>query len=684
MLHLDTNYCLFLKILSERLEISSITAMANAAGLSRRMIYYYTEKLDTMLRHVKLPPVYRKTGGGLVINTEQADQIKDWLAESETHQYTLKTSERRQVLELLILLELRKWFLRDFMEIFDVSRNTIVKDIASLKESREVLSNKARGYFLDMSERERRTQIYQVIHRMGEGGQEQTFAFLARVVALDCAQLADLEAALRQTEQILNKEISGNDVKRLAQAMLLFARRSDAGKHPEWQISERIVIMERLEYRAADTMLSVVSQVFQQPVPQEEALYYGMLLLCVEKNVDGHFKSSPFEELVQLTETMVTIFEQISGIYFKLRYRLVENIQTHIKVIHYRHVFQIKIHPPVLHEISKQYQKVFRLTEKMVQTLSPNWLFQKYFAHGLTKQEIAGIALFFEEAIVKEQSKKAPAKWIIVSDYADVLNSLLATQIKQLLPEMVLEGIFSTGMAPFLNQKINFCVTTDMQYIHTTGQTIYVGAVLSEEDKRRLFNIKKSPDKVMGRRDKLRKLLYNSSSNGAPDERLLDQVELLYTDEDRAVVHSDLVTLADFRKEELFFEEEQVESLTDVLSLLAKPLLDRKWIRTEYMEQIAHDVMEDKRLMILFQGVILLHTDYRNGSFQPGISMLHVKEPFCIHGESVNLFILLATEEKMTHVPLLFELDVLLNSSFLANLENGVKLFEAFQMSVGR
>ncbi|MBA3926234.1 PRD domain-containing protein [Listeria rustica] len=682
MLHLDTNYCLFLHILSERLEISSITATANAAGLSRRMIYYYTEKLDSMFRQVNLPPVERKVGGGLLIKAQQAEQIKVWLEGRETRKYSLKTSERRQILELLILLETKKWFLRDFIEILDVSRNTIVKDIAALKTIREIHSNKARGYFMDLEERARRTQIYQAVQKMGDSGQDQAFHFLAQIADLNCDKLVLLERELRNTEQILNKQISGNDAKKLAQTMLLFARRSDAGNHPEWLFSERIIIMERLEYKAAEAMLQQLQSVFKQAVPQEEALYYGMLLLCVEKNVDVHFKSSPFEELVQLTETMVTIFEQISGIYFKLRYRIVENIQTHIKVIYYRHVFQINIHPPVLHEVSKQYKKVFGLTEKMLQMLSSNWLFQKYFTKRLTSQEIAGIALFFEEAIVKEQLKKAPDKLIIVSDYADVLNSLLETQLKQLLPEMVLEGIFTTDMAPFLTQKINFCITTDMHYIHMTGQTIYVGAVLSEEDKKRLFNVKKTPDKMMGRRDKLRKLLYNSNSNGVPDEALLDQVELLYSDEERSVVHSELATLADFRQEELFFEQRKVTSFSEVLTQIAKPLLDRKWIKTEYVAQIERDICERKRLLFLFRGVLLLHTDYREGSFQPGVSMLYVKEAFFIDGEAVHLFILLSTEEKMTHVPLLFELDVLLNSPFLMHLESGVGLFEAFQMSV--
>ncbi|EUJ46175.1 BglG family transcription antiterminator [Paenilisteria rocourtiae] len=681
MFHLDTNYSLFLKIFSERLEIASITAVANATGLSRRMIYYYIEKLDSMFRQVNLPPVQRKSGSGLLIISEQANQVKVWLNESRAHQYSLKTSERRQILELLILLETKKWFVNDLMSILDVSRNTILKDIASLKKTQEIRSNKVRGYFIDVAERERRTRIYQSMQRMGDSGQDQTFRFLAQMLELDYSQLTFLENELRETEQILNKQISENDLKKLAQTMLLFMKRSDAGEHPVWLFSERIIIMERLEYKAAESMLGQIKSMFEQVIPHEEALYYGMLLLCVDKNVDEHYQSSPFEELVQLTETMITIFEQISGIYFKLRYRIVENIQTHIKVIYYRHIFQINIHSPVLREISKQYQKVLRLTEKTIRTLSSNWLFQKYFSKSLTLQEIAGIALFFEEAIVKEQSKKAPYKMIIVSDYADVLNSLLATQLKQLLPEMLLEGIFTTDMAPFLNQKMDFCITTDMHYIHMTGQTIYVGAVLSEEDKKRLFNIKKNPDKIMERRDKLRKLLYNSSSNEVSNEALVDQIELLYADRERVFTHSELVTLSDFNQGELFLECQKITTFSDVIESLAKPMLDRKWIQAEYMHRIEQDVYELHQRLFLFRGVLLLHTDYRNGSFQSGISMLYVEEPFFIEGEAVQLFILLATEERMTHVPLLFELDALLNSSFLANIKNGMGLFESFQKS---
>lgn len=220
-----------------------------------------------------------------------------------------------------------------------------------------------------------------------------------------------------------------------------------------------------------------------------------------------------------------------------------------------------------------------------------------------------------------------------------------------------------------------------MHYIHMTGQTIYVGAVLSEEDKKRLFNIKKNPDKIMERRDKLRKLLYNSSSNEVSNEALVDQIELLYADRERVFTHSELVTLSDFNQGELFLECQKITTFSDVIESLAKPMLDRKWIQAEYMHRIEQDVYELHQRLFLFRGVLLLHTDYRNGSFQSGISMLYVEEPFFIEGEAVQLFILLATEERMTHVPLLFELDALLNSSFLANIKNGMGLFESFQKS---
>lgn len=63
---------------------------------------------------------------------------------------------------------------------------------------------------------------------------------------------------------------------------------------------------------------------------------------------------------------------------------------------------------------------------------------------------------------------------------------------------------------------------------------------------------------------------------------------------------------------------------------------------------------------------------------KPGCSFLYLKTPFVLStNEQVQFVLFLATEENMGHVPLLFELDHLLQGSFLRQLKEKNSFKEA-------
>ncbi|EUJ31665.1 hypothetical protein MFLO_08637 [Listeria floridensis FSL S10-1187] len=93
---------------------------------------------------------------------------------------------------------------------------------------------------------------------------------------------------------------------------------------------------------------------------------------------------------------------------------------------------------------------------------------------------------FFEEAVMKEQTDVSIAKVLIVSDFSDVLNSLLKSQVKQLLPETAVLDVVSSEKARFFPEKINFCISADASYYHFTGQTIHVPIILTEEARKNI------------------------------------------------------------------------------------------------------------------------------------------------------------------------------------------------------
>lgn len=169
MRSLDTNFSLFLKQLVEQKEIPSITSLARLLGFSRRTIYHYLEKCNYLLGQEGNAKLMSEAGR-LSLSASQADIIKCWLDEEHVRESILTTSERRQVILALFLIESKKWQLSSLQSVLNVSRNTVLNDIQSLRaklldQELEIKSVKARGYFIPVGEVKRRELLYDFVHR---------------------------------------------------------------------------------------------------------------------------------------------------------------------------------------------------------------------------------------------------------------------------------------------------------------------------------------------------------------------------------------------------------------------------------------------------------------------------------------------------------------------------------------
>ncbi|MEH7253833.1 PTS sugar transporter subunit IIA [Neobacillus niacini] len=694
MIQLDRQFCLFLKVLIDTKTITNISKMAESVNISRRMIYYYLEKIDDMFSKDGLNPISRFKSGGFSLSLEQIEIIEEWLENSLSEDYLLTTDERRHVLLMLIIASDKSWYIQDFTDLTQVSRTTILTDIqyikrklSQLESHAELKSNKKKGYFVELDEFSRRRIIFKVVQEMGYRQNTQAYRFFLDQMFYDFTEwnvekVTDatkvLSECIRETEKILNKTIAEQDVKILAKTSIVYLVRSLQGHRIDWTIYQTNLVKSRKEYEAACALLGLFSRIVNTPLDDGEAIFYGMLLLCAQKNSDTHFKSKTFEEIAQITTDLIDSFQTISGIYFNDGDRLFENVQTHLKVLFYRHEFEFFHITLSLKDVMTRYKKVYLLTKKVIsQFKSTNSKINK-FIHTMKDDEIASLAVYFEEGILREQSKKIPFKFLIVSDYASVYTSLLNTQVKQLLPDAEIEAVIPFKDAADFSKTVNYCLTTDQSYVHATGKTIYVNPILSNEDKERILNISKAPNMLSNRRQQLMDIL--SQKNLSMDKKAA-QIESLYLGEWIEVPRSRAVNLMDVFNEEHVFHVNHIASIEEAVDILSVPLLKKRYMNESYIEQIKIEMQDKNKLLFIYPKVLLLHTDYRCGSFEPGISMLYTSNPLLMEKEpflDVQLIILVATEEKMMHVPLLFELDLLLNVGFLEEINNGKAINQTF------
>ncbi|SHG99766.1 HTH domain-containing protein [Virgibacillus chiguensis] len=122
-----------LNMLVEQEGYLSSEQLAKAFHVSRRTIYNDIGKINDWLKKQKLEIVkqVRAEGFYLEASTKEALSQTDSLVQAQYYEYTKE--ERKAWIYLHITCSSKTYFLEDFQNLFQVSRNTVLEDIKALK-----------------------------------------------------------------------------------------------------------------------------------------------------------------------------------------------------------------------------------------------------------------------------------------------------------------------------------------------------------------------------------------------------------------------------------------------------------------------------------------------------------------------------------------------------------------------
>ena len=135
MLDFKDNYILKQLVATET--ILTISDLQETLEMSQRSIYYSLERINEYLNRIALPTIINKRGVGLLVHDKVVEHFNQ-------NDLTIKdvyicTSKERNNLQVLHILSSKQYInISLLMEVFDVSRSTIIKD---LREIRLIVAN---------------------------------------------------------------------------------------------------------------------------------------------------------------------------------------------------------------------------------------------------------------------------------------------------------------------------------------------------------------------------------------------------------------------------------------------------------------------------------------------------------------------------------------------------------------
>lgn len=502
MIILDKKSYALLEYLIALEHAETVMQLSKQLNQSRRKIYYHLEKINDALPE-DCEPIVSYPRVGIVLNERQKKVCQDLLAELTDYSYVMSVEERQQLMLAYIAISQEKVTIEKMMQLSDVSRNTILNDLRTIrerldKEQQEVTLRvtKGQGYYLECSVLVKVQWLYKLfkaIHAKGNA-HFQTFMNkqLDKMIEMESyfssAMVAYLEAYLPILQENLGKKINQQEYQFLLYSLpyMLLSYRKVAIQSVEQAslVGEFEQLRVRKEYMVAQKLAGELHRRFAVLLDEVEVGLIAMLLLSFRKDQDDHLQSRDYAAMRETLQQFIGQLREEWGLRFVSQENLRNQLLTHCKALLYRKTYGILFDNPLTAAIQTQYADLFLATKSCVPILEQAW------SVVLTDDEVAYLTIHIGGALEVVPYEPQSRTVMLVCDEGIAVQQLLHQQCAHYLSHMRIEGVMTSEEyeAHRSTLAVDFLITT-MQELEAAIPTIVVDPILTDGQIVRLLHI---------------------------------------------------------------------------------------------------------------------------------------------------------------------------------------------------
>lgn len=679
----------------------TVQDLAQEFNVSRRTIYNSLSKINHWLREDGYSEISQIRGRGLYLDKNIKSRLGTELTVSDRPYYEYSPGERKAWIFIFMTIQEQPLILKDFIEQFDVSRNTVLEDIRTLKTELKkhqlmIGSGHNTGYHVKGEESDVRTMLihylmsltpdsgaYQIIADLERADQEkQKLPKPYRIFIVK--ELRLLKKLLIEYEQELQIEFTDEVLNNFVVWYYLFLKRIQQKKYICIDPIEKEVIQSTDAFEGAKTLCSQLSTLKSIEIPTDEIYYITKYLLSAKVNYDLNpmQENEEMKQLLNVVENMMIDFQQYGAITFTQKDKIAKNLLIHLKPAYYRIKYGIQVENILLDSIKRNYPEVFHLTKKIIHH------FENLVNHQLNDNEIAYISMHFGGWLRKEGITLGIVRkrLLIVCTSGLGTGRILETQLVELFSGVEIIGVISLR-----------------EYKKRTIDADFIVSTVSLPDKDIPIFITKP---ILDDNDKEQLLRKVNSFNDDPKVEQLYSVDTLIDLTRRYVEIIDeeglrnefkrylqapiainqgrnIPSLADLLVTDKIFFSEQVKDWKEAIQQASIPLLKNENINQSYVQQMIDQVTQLGPYMVISKEFALPHAAPEDGVIQTGMSMLVLDRPVDLLGNDVRIIVVLATQDNEQHLKALGQLTKFVNEGrkeILAtkNKEKIIKLIQKY------
>lgn len=485
-------------------EAETVMAISAALGQSRRKIYYHLDKINEALpSHVAQIVSYPRVG--ILLNSEQKAACQQLLNEVTDYHYVMKGDERRSLSAIYIAVATERVTLDKLMMINDVSRNTILNDLAELREELSSYNNKiqlhatkAKGYYFDCHPMALIQYLYKVLAGVYQGGNSSFIELfdhkLSETQGLSAyfsKEVLDyFHEYLFLSQASLGKTINIQDSQFMLQILpfiLLSYRNMQLHSETKTALkSDFNLIWKRKEYQIAKALASELYHNFKLHLDDIEVGMVAMLMLSFRKDQDHHVESQDYEQMRATIGDFIDQLELRYQLHFTHKKDLLRQLTRHCKALVYRKAYGIFSINPLTDHIKEKYEELFAMAQSCAVILEQAWQIR------LTDDDVAYLTIHLGGELRHSHADWDKTKLVIVSDDGIGIQKLLLKQCQRYLPNCQIEAVFTTEQyqSVFDLMSVDIVVSTT-DALEALAPILIVNPILSDDDIIRLIRFSK-------------------------------------------------------------------------------------------------------------------------------------------------------------------------------------------------
>lgn len=615
-----------------------IQDLADEMEVSRRSVYYDLNKINEWLLQQGIEPFIAERSKGIFANPEQVRLIQEVFSElKNTSSYVFTPKERCHWIICSIIIRDCPMYIEQFMELCQVSRNTIINDLKNVVSFLEpyalTLSYDIKeGYWIAGDSIKKRAVFFMLFSSLWEY-EKQNKNHLG-----NSEKFSSIMEKLRCIEKELNVEYAEGTLPALAMFL------TTVDKHHEYldfQDMDQEEIQSTKEYILADTYFSHLGM--------DEKIYVTLHLL------GSRLQTIPINVMNEQGKTytyasdLVKEFEKVSCIYFARRDELIQAINAHLKTSLYRYRYGIQLGNPLLKSIQNEYAELFELTKKSCEILGEG------LGCLISDAEVAYLTLHFGAFLNVGQThgKQKALRIAIICPNGIGTGNMLRSEVAALVPQAT-----EIRNIPLSQYHAEHCydVVISTVVLAKEKRLIVVHPILTDQDRVTI----------------LRHCMYSETVQHVDVQEIVrlaaQYMPMEYLEEFQKDLNDYYTGMQIHKVPHRNFGREFTHYLKNghiiiceqecdwktAISLSCQPLLADGSIDQTYIDSIIHDQAHRGLSMFLADDIVLAHSAIENGVHHLDVALTLFQHPVTfVNGQQARIILSLCAEDQTKHIRLL-------------------------------